>query len=262
MSTLRNLRRAVLGALPGPLAKIIRCIGAPGKFIHFPDPTYAQDGLITRHNADFMHDARFAQSYRLGKATGSWPGGEPAWRTYVACWAAQKAASLEGDFVECGVNRGGMSRAICHYVGFEKIDKLFWLLDTYHGLDDGLINDEERGQGRTARQEYYTECYGAVQKTFSPYPNVRIVQGSIPGTLEKVAADKVSYLSIDMNCVAPEIAAAEYFWDKLVSGAVMVLDDYGFELHDPQKRAFDDFAEKRGVQVLTMPTGQGLIFKP
>jgi hypothetical protein len=260
--SLRDFRRACLSALPEPLSKIIRCIGAPNKFIHFPDPTYAQDALVTRHNADFMVEPRFAESYRLGKATGSWPGGEPAWRTYVACWAAQKAVNLEGDFVECGVNRGGMSRAICHYVGFEKLPKLFWLLDTYHGLDEGLINEEERGQGRTAHRDYYTECYGAVQETFKSYPGVRVVQGIIPDTLSQVTAEKVSYLSIDMNCVAPEIAAAEFFWDKLVSGAVMVLDDYGFELHEPQKRAFDAFAEKRGVQVLSMPTGQGLIFKP
>lgn len=259
---LRELRRAVLSAMPEPLSKIIRCIGAPNKFIHFPDPTYSQDALVTRHNADFMHEPRFAESYRLGKATGSWPGGEPAWRTYVACWAAQKALGLEGDFVECGVNRGGMSRAICHYVDFEKVPKLFWLLDTYHGLSDELINEEERGQGRTNSKAYYTECYGAVCETFKPYPNVRVVQGIIPASLTQVTAEKVSYLSIDMNCVAPEIAAAEFFWDKLVSGAVMVLDDYGFELHEPQKRAFDAFAEKRGVQVLSMPTGQGLIFKP
>lgn len=259
---LRELRRAVLSAMPEPLSKIIRCIGAPNKFIHFPDPTYSQDALVTRHNADFMHEPRFAESYRLGKATGSWPGGEPAWRTYVACWAAQKALGLEGDFVECGVNRGGMSRAICHYVDFEKVPKLFWLLDTYHGLSDELINEEERGQGRTNSKAYYTECHGAVCETFKPYPNVRVVQGIIPASLTQVTAEKVSYLSIDMNCVAPEIAAAEFFWDKLVSGAVMVLDDYGFELHEPQKRAFDAFAEKRGVQVLSMPTGQGLIFKP
>ena len=259
---LRDLRRAALGALPEPLAKIIRCIGAPDKFLHFPDATYAQDGLVTRHNADFMRDTRFAESYRLGRATGSWPGGEPAWRTYVACWAAEKVVGLEGDFVECGVNRGGMSRAVCHYVGFAKLAKRFWLLDTYHGLSDELISEEERGQGRTNSQDYYTECLDAVQETFRPYPNVRIVQGVIPGTLEQVTAERVGYLSIDMNCVAPEIAAAEYFWDKLVSGAVMVLDDYGFELHEPQKRAFDEFARKRGVAVLSMPTGQGLIFKP
>lgn len=258
----RELRRAALNALPESLSKILRCIGAPNKFIHFPDPTFAQDGLVTRHNADFMRDPRFAKAYALGRATGSWPGGEPAWRTYVACWAAEKGCAIEGDFVECGVNRGGMSRAICDYVGFEKLAKRFWLLDTYHGLDEGLINEEERSQGRTAHRDYYTECYGAVKQTFGGYPNVEIVQGVIPGSLARVTAEKVAYLSIDMNCVAPEIAAAEFFWDKLASGAVVVLDDYGFELHEPQKRAFDEFARQRGVSVLSMPTGQGLIFKP
>lgn len=258
----RDFRRAVLGALPEPLSKIIRCIGAPNKFIHFADATYAQDGLVTRHNADFMRDPLFMESYALGKATGSWPVGEPAWRTYVACWAAQKGCALEGDFVECGVNRGGMSRAICHYVGFEKLDKRFWLLDTYHGLSDELINESERALGRTNSQSYYTECYDAVRETFRPYPGVRVVRGAIPGTLAEVAADKVAYLSIDMNCVAPEIAAAEFFWDKMVSGALMVLDDYGFELHEAQKNAFDEFAAKRGVSVLSMPTGQGIICKP
>lgn len=258
----RDVRRAALAALPEPLAKIIRCIGAPKKFIHFPDPTFAQDGLVTRHNADFMGEERFARAYALGRATGSWPGGEPAWRTYVACWAAEKGCCIEGDFVECGVNRGGMSRAICHYVGFEKLPKRFWLLDTYHGLDESLISEEERAQGKNAHRDYYTECYGAVCETFKPYPNVEVVQGVIPGTLSRVTAERVAYLSIDMNCVAPEIAAAEHFWDRLSSGAVIVLDDYGFELHEPQKRAFDDFARARGVSVLSMPTGQGLIFKP
>jgi hypothetical protein len=65
-----------------------------------------------------------------------------------------------------------------------------------------------------------------------------------------------------MNCVAPEIAAAEYFWDKLVPGAVVILDDYGWEAHYEQKLAFDRFAARKGVMVLTLPTGQGLIFKP
>ncbi len=65
-----------------------------------------------------------------------------------------------------------------------------------------------------------------------------------------------------MNTRDPEIAAAEYFWDKLVSGAAIVLDDYGWRKHIEQKRAFDDFASRRGVQVLSLPTGQGLILKP
>ena len=65
-----------------------------------------------------------------------------------------------------------------------------------------------------------------------------------------------------MNCEIPEIAAAEFFWDTLVSGGVIVLDDYGWQGHIVQKHAFDLFSSRKGVQVLSLPTGQGLIFKP
>ena len=34
-----------------------------------------------------------------------------------------------------------------------------------------------------------------------------------------------------MNCAAPELAAAEFFWDRLTTGAVVVLDDYGWDRH-------------------------------
>jgi O-methyltransferase len=47
-----------------------------------------------------------------------------------------------------------------------------------------------------------------------------------------------------------------------VSGAAIVLDDYGWRKHYEQKRAFDEFARQRGTSVLALPTGQGLILKP
>ncbi len=84
----------------------------------------------------------------------------------------------------------------------------------------------------------------------------------IPDTLPQVKAEKVCYLLIDMNCAAPEIAAAEYFWDKLVSGAAIILDDYGWDGHIVQKQAMDEFARRKGVSVLQLPTAQGLILKP
>ncbi len=257
----RSLRKKILGALPAPLAKAIRCIGAPNKFIRMPDATYHEDGMASQHNADFLQDPLFVEAYALGKATGSWHDGDPIWRTYIACWAAYHARNLEGDFAECGVNRGGMSRAVVHYTDFNSLDKKFWLMDTYKGLDERVVQEHEdvTAEGYVG---YYEECYEDVVKTFSDFPGARIVRGMIPDTLAEVTADKVSYLSIDMNCVIPEIAAAEFFWDKLVPGAVVVLDDYGWSAHRPQKEAFDEFTRKRNTQVLTLPTGQGLIIKP
>jgi len=65
-----------------------------------------------------------------------------------------------------------------------------------------------------------------------------------------------------MNNAVPEIAAAEYFWEKLVSGAVVVLDDYGFTKHIEQKQAFDYFAQRKGITIMALPTGQGMYIKP
>lgn len=98
--------------------------------------------------------------------------------------------------------------------------------------------------------------------TFSRFNNVIIVKGAVPDTLLEVKAEKVCYLSIDMNCASPEIAAAEFFWDKMVSGATMLLDDYNWTTQVVQRRAFDEFAKSKNVAILTLPTGQGLILKP
>ena len=45
-------------------------------------------------------------------------------------------------------------------------------------------------------------------------------------------------------------------------GGIILLDDYGWRDHEAQKSGWDEFARDRGVQILTMPTGQGLLIKP
>jgi O-methyltransferase len=177
----------------------------------------------------------------------------------VCCWAARWAANKAGDFVECGVNKGGYSRAILHYVGSQNLrDRRFYLLDTFCGFPQ-----EDRALAVQTQLHRYKECYQEVVDTFRDFPNVVLVRGRVPDTLPQVKAERVSYLSLDMNCAEPEIAAAEFFWDRLVPGAVVVLDDYGLSHHYArQKEAFDEFARRKNVPLLLLPTGQGLIFKP
>jgi hypothetical protein len=236
---------------------------ASGNYLSRPlygKATYNQDGLATVHDAEFMHEPRFAAAYAAGKATGSWTFGDLHWRAYIVCWAAARGADLAGDFVECGVNRGGYALSVIRYVDFEKLPKTFFLLDTYEGLVERLISPEERARG--VRVGEYEPCYDAVKRTFEPYTNVEIIRGAVPDTLPLVTAEKIAFLSLDMNTRDPEIAAAEHFWDRLSSGAAIVLDDFGWRKHREQKVAFDEFARRRNVEVLALPTGQGLILKP
>jgi O-methyltransferase len=219
--------------------------------------TYAEDGLIATRISEFLFCGRFNSAYLMGKSTGSWGTMDLRWRVFVACWAADHAKSLPGDFVECGVSRGGMARAVVEYVDFPKLNKQFYLLDSYCGIP------EEMKLSSADRPFDYVECFEEVRQTFAPFPNVHVIRGIVPNTLSEIGSDRIAYLSIDMNCVGPEIAAAEFFWEKICPGGVMVLDDYCYSKHYRlQKKAFDEFATRRGVAVLALPTGQGLIFKP
>ena len=217
--------------------------------------TFANDGLATVHNSDFLHDPAFREAYRLGEETGSWQGAHIEWRAYVVCWAAMKGKSLEGDYVECGVARGGYARAVMEYVGFAGMEKKFWLVDTYRGTPAQYAESD-------AIAAMYGKCYDDVVRTFAPFPNAIVVRGTIPEVLAGVTPQKVCSLSIDLNCTEPSIAAAEHFWPRMSSGAVLVLDDYGWSSFASLKPAVDDFARRHGVQVLSLPTGQGLLFKP
>jgi hypothetical protein len=108
--------------------------------------TYAADGLMTQHSSDFLDDPRFQRAYAAGKATGSWWDHDLQWRAYVICWAAERGAALDGDFVECGVHRGGYSRMLADYVGLAaRPEKSLYLVDTYRGVPERFRSEEQEG---------------------------------------------------------------------------------------------------------------------
>lgn len=222
--------------------------------------TYNTDGVLTDHNADFAIEPRFAQAYEAGMRTGSWHGADVRWRMHVICWAAAQGMNRPGDFVECGVSRGGSAMTLLNYTGLHKTDRKLFLLDTFHGPTLEYMSEGEKKKLKHSPQ--FEECLEDVRKTFAPYrATVEIIPGTVPETLLQVGTQQIAFLSIDMNNAAPEIAAAEYFWPKLTAGAVVVLDDYGWSQHIEQKHAFDQFAQRHGVPILSLPTGQAVMIK-
>lgn len=222
--------------------------------------TYNTDGLATSNNCDFIKDTRFAHAYSLAAVTNPWPGFTLQWRVYIVCWFADYVKKLNGDYVECGVNTGAYSKAIIDYINFNETGKTFYLLDTFEGLVPSQITAEEKKAGVDNYLSAYRNVYAQVKETFKN-DNVKIIKGAVPGTLSLVDSDRIAYLSIDMNVTRPEIEAMEYFWDRLLPGAILIHDDYGFPQHINQKLAVDEFARKKKVNILCLPTGQGIIFK-
>ena len=257
---------AIRALVPAPVKSAVQQIRL--RTSRFRRPQYRADGMaLLDRNTAFLDEPRFLSAYHAGMASGHKINGGGnlgiEWRIHVGCWAASHALRIEGDFVECGVNTGMMSLAICQYVDFNRTGRSFWLFDTFRGIPiEQAASAEERAHVRIHNEANYFDCYELTKQNFAPYPRAKLIRGTVSETLGSVQIDRVSYLSIDMNVAAPERAALEHFWPKLTSGAVVLLDDYGFRGYEDQHREADFFAAANGVSVLSLPTGQGMLVKP
>lgn len=230
------------------------------------DAPYQYDGLSCIHNHDFMISPDFTGPYKRGmQAAGSDYGWY--WRVHMGLWAARSAFRIEGDFVECGVNRGFLSSAIMQALDWNQFNRDFYLLDTFQGLDDRFVSEGEKKSGVLDRNQkdiqsgFYTKNLAEVKDNFSEWKNAKIIVGSIPETLSQVSSEKIAFLHIDLNCALPEVAALEHFWPDIPTGGIVLLDDYAYYGYQSQKEAMDAWSEQSGAPIASLPTGQGLIIK-
>jgi hypothetical protein len=229
---------------------------------------YDQDGMRTVHNHDFMRDPVFIRAYQRGVDAGKGVDNLLHWRIHVALWAADHASRLAGDFVECGVNKGAISSSVLAYLDWKNLGKRFFLLDTFGGMDERFVTEEEKRLGKLELNRRVLAANGyelnpeSVRRNFSEWERIHVVQGPVPETLPLVDTASICYLHLDMNCAVPERAALEYFWPRLVPGGMVLFDDYAYVGFETQKATHDEFARAHGVSILSLPTGQGLLVKP
>ena len=189
-----------------------------------------------------------------------------SWRLHTLLWAARRGLRVEGDFVECGVFKGDLSWVLVHALNFTQVRKTFYLYDTFEGFPPAQTTTEDfpddPGFHAFADRLYREECsHTAVVDRFKPFPNVRIVQGAVPDSFSTASPQRIGFLHLDLNSPVAEGAALHALFDRITPGAAIVLDDYGWRQFRRQKEVADIFFAARGLDVLELPTGQGLVIK-
>lgn len=244
-----------------------KLLGSAGYELFNTRQYYSHDGLFTSNNDQFRHGSAFKAAYARGVAASCGVDPHIEWRVHVALWAAAAAVRLPGDFVECGVNAGFTSSAIMHGLNWRTVDKRFYLIDTFTGPVLAQYSREEIDQGvvtivkdAISAGAYVTD-FDRIHANYSEWPGAELVKGVVPDVLGTLHIGNVAFLHIDMNCAHAERTALEFFWNRLSPGAFVLLDDYAYFGYECQKRAIDATAQSLGIEILSLPTGQGLIVK-
>jgi hypothetical protein len=80
-----------------------------------------------------------------------------------------------------------------------------------------------------------------------------LVEETIPGE----APEEIALLRLDTDWYGSTLHELEHLYDRVPSGGVIVLDDYGH--WEGARRAVDEFLGRRGARLLLVPMASGRI---
>ena len=216
------------------------------------------DGIATVHNDGFRNSPRFRKAYDRAILAAGWDYGIP-YRVHQALWCSRQAQKVEGDFVEVGTGRGFFMSAILEdFADWTTAARELHLFDTFLST-----LPDDRGSQPTAGEPvpYYAKSKGDTQRNFAEWPHVHIHQGDIFETLGDLTSQHIALLHIDLNFWKPEIYVLRSLWPRIPRGGVVLLDDYAYTGHERQYDAMNALAGELRFDILSTPTGQGIIIK-
>jgi hypothetical protein len=172
------------------------------------------------------------------------------------------SAGIEGDFVECGVWRGGHGIIAAEILGRRAHPATVYLFDTFAGMTEPTERDAQRRTGQLAQVEYerYRRddgrndwCYASLEEVRENFARagtlrqdkVRFIKGDVVQTLsrEENLPQKISVLRLDTDWYESTKKELEVLWPRVTPGGVLILDDYGY--WEGARKAVDEYFESR-----------------
>jgi len=178
-------------------------------------------------------------------------------RAHIIYSCARQALRIQGDFIECGVYRGGTAMLLKHVLGEagERRKRLL-LFDSFEGMPE---NDAQGDSYRPGEMSDTT--YEDVAKRVLDGDQVEVFKGFIPGTFDAVRNHEFAFAHVDVDIYQSIKDCCEFIYPRLNPGGWIVFDDYGFPSCAGGRRAIDEFFAGRPENPIVLPTGQALVVK-
>jgi O-methyltransferase len=163
-----------------------------------------------------------------------------------------KEKNIIGDYVECGVWKGGNIIGIIKYLeSSSNFNSNVYLYDTFTGMTDPESNDRDLNDisAKDIVNQPHIKCYSSldeVKKNISnnttyPQDKIKYIVGDVSETLlnENNLPQKISLLRLDTDWYKSTKVELNVLWDRLSEGGVLIIDDYGH--WNGCKEAVDEF---------------------
>jgi hypothetical protein len=167
--------------------------------------------------------------------------------------------NIPGDFVECGVFRGGNAIIAAKIFEIYKSEKKVYLFDTFTGMAEPTVHDIKTSSKSLAlnkyllqkRENYIDWAYASIEEVKENFQkinllnnNVVFIKGKVENTLDQESniPQAISFLRLDTDWYESTKKELEKLYPKLVPGGILVVDDYGS--FDGAKKAFDEYFKK------------------
>ena len=186
----------------------------------------------------------------------------------MAEFVASNKKLLNYDIAECGVWKGQSAYIISTIFKKNGFKKKFNIFDSFEGGLSKKSNSDENLTRKLSANEIvdeskiFSSTIDEVSKNLSSFPFVLFYPGWIPFSFKSVKSSKYSFVHIDVDLYQPTIDSLNYFWNLLVIGGVIVIDDYGSSQFPGATKAVDDFLKNKKIfQFYKVPMGSCFIIK-
>jgi len=164
---------------------------------------------------------------------------------YTTAIAAKHIAQkkIVGDFVECGVFRGGNAIIAAKIFKMYESENKVYLFDTFTGMPEPGKYDVKTSTQAPAQDKYsvvkkseYTNwAYASIEEVKENFKklslldsNIIFIKGKVEDTLFQVnqLPDTISFLRLDTDWYESTKKELEILYEKLIPGGILVIDDY------------------------------------
>lgn len=172
---------------------------------------------------------------------------------------------IKGDFVECGVWRGGSVLAMVETLKLLDVgNRSLHLFDTFSSTDifEGTVSIEEDRPFNSTVEELrlkvekekidlsvdVDDVRDLMSNTGYPSERINFHVGRIEDTLKNSHIESIALLRLDTDWYASTKIQLELLFGKVNINGIIIFDDYGF--WEGHKKAVDEFLFKNGLRPL------------